>query len=80
MSNQTTVDKLLCLDATLKYIAGKRTAAAVADNLSDAAKLDAQWSTFDEERQQLTAGATDRDLIDYEIARHNVVNNGIGCE
>ena len=72
MSHQTTVEKLLSLDATLKYLAGKRTAAAVADNLSDAAKFDMQWSTFDNERQQLTAGATDRDLIDYEIARHRV--------
>ena len=70
MSPQTTVEKLLCLDATLKYLAGKRIAAA--DSVPCAVDLDAQWSKFDEDRQQLTASATDRDLIDYEIARHGV--------
>ena len=73
MSHQSsTIDKLLCLDATLIYIADKLIAAAESDNVSCAADLDAQWSKFDEERQQLTASATDRDLIDYEIARHGV--------
>jgi hypothetical protein len=53
----------------LKYLASERTAAAVADNIAKAEDFDRQWHIFDEDRQNLIARASDRDLIKYEVER-----------
>lgn len=65
----TPAETLLYLDATLKYLAAERTAAAIADNITKAEDYDRQWHIFDEDRQNLIARASDKDLIDYEVAR-----------
>ena len=64
------VDKLLCLDATLKYLANERTEAANRDDVCGAVAIDQHWRMFDGQRQDVNARASDRELIAYELARH----------
>jgi len=66
------VEKLLCLDATLRYLASARSEAANRDDIGRAAEIDTRWSAFDSRRQEVTEGATDNELVAYEIARHTL--------
>ena len=72
MNRRSTVTRLLKLDATLKILASARISAAVSDNVDRVAMLCAQWREFNDERQWVIASAVSKDLIEYEIARHNV--------
>jgi len=64
----TPIEELLALDDLLTRLAAARTAAANADNVPEAERLDSQWQDTDEQRQRLRARMSDRDLIEYEVA------------
>ena len=64
------VAKLLCLDATLKYLANERTEAANSDDVGKASAIDELWRLFDGQRQDVNARASDHELVAYELARH----------
>ena len=65
-----TVEKLRCLDSTLRYLASERAEAAHGDDIGKAESVDVQWMTFDGRRQELISRAADKELIAYELARH----------
>ena len=67
MGQLSTTQKLISLDATLTYLARQREAAA--DDVAKAATIDAQWSDFDNQRKNIIARASDKELVDYELAR-----------
>jgi hypothetical protein len=64
------IQRLHNLDRTLTAIASWRKACA--DNVPLAEAMDAEWLRLDEERQELRAVISDRELTRYEVERHEI--------